>query len=120
MIQDENWLKNDFISTVQGRGSAVIEARGASSAASAANAIIRTVQNLTRDTPEGEWYSTGIVSDGSYGVDKGLVFSYPMRTKNGKVEIFQNLIFNDFGKEKFEATLNELRSEKEAVKEFIG
>ena len=117
-VIDAAWLENEFIPTVQNRGAEVIKVRGASSAASAANAAITGVHNLTHDTPVGETYSVARVSHGEYGVDPGLVFSFPSRTENGVSKIVQGLTHDDFGKKKFAATLDELRKERDAVKEL--
>lgn len=119
MITDESWLKNDFIQTVQKRGAAIIEARGHSSAASAANAVIDCVKNLTTPTKSGESFSMAVSSDGSYGIEKGLMFSFPIRTNGKDWEIVQGIEHNDFAKEKIDATLKELLAEKEAVKEIL-
>ncbi|MCC6274696.1 MAG: malate dehydrogenase [Leptospiraceae bacterium] len=119
LIKDEAWLKGDFISTVQKRGAAIIAARGASSAASAANAVVDTVRQLTTPTPKGDWFSVAVTSDGSYGVEKGLIFGYPIRTDGNKYEIVQNVPLNDFAKEKFNITHEELISERKDVSEMI-
>jgi len=116
VISDEEWLKGDFIKTVQQRGAAIIKARGASSAASAANGVIDGVWNLTHDTPAGETYSMCISSTGQYGVDEGLIFSYPCRTEGGVLKVVEGIEHNAFGQEKFQATLEELRSERDTVK----
>lgn len=118
VIHDENWLKNDFIPTVQQRGAAVIKARGASSAASAANAIVSTVYQLTHDTPAQESFSVAKCSTGEYGVDEGLIFSYPCRVEKGQLRVIDNVQLNEFSQEKFALTLNELRGERDAVKEL--
>lgn len=118
VIKDEQWLKNDFIQTVQQRGAAIIKARGASSAASAANACVAGVYNLTHDTPKGETFSMCLASNGQYGVDEGLIFSFPCRVDNGKLTVVENIPHNEFGTEKLQITLEELRKEKEAVKEL--
>lgn len=118
VIADEQWLRNDFVSTVQKRGAAVIEARGASSAASAANGIVDSVFSLVHDTPSGEAYSMALVSTGQYGVDPGLIFSFPCRTVAGKLQVIEGVEHNEFGQAKFLATLDELRSERVAVKEL--
>lgn len=118
VIGDEQWLQNEFIPVVQQRGAAVIKARGASSAASAANAAITGVYNLTHDTPAQESYSMAKCSQGEYGVDEGLIFSFPCRTEQGKLQVVQDLTHNEFGKAKFLATLNELRAERDAVREL--
>src|SRR5437868_2533590 len=91
VIGDEEWLKTTFIATVQQRGAAIIKARGLSSAASAANAGINTVVSLTTDTPKGDWHSVGLCSNGEYGVEKGLISSFPVRTRNGKPEVVTGL-----------------------------
>ncbi len=118
VITDENWLKNDFVKIVQQRGAEIIKARGSSSAASAANGIIASVRALTTDTPAHESYSMCLCSEGEYGVDKGLIFSFPCKTENGKRKVIEGIGHNEFGKEKFLATLDELRSERDAVKEL--
>jgi len=118
VITDEAWLKDEFITTVQKRGAAIIAARGASSAASAANAATQGIYNLTHDTPAGETYSVCLASQGQYGVDEGLIFSYPCRTENGVVKVVEGITHNEFGTEKFNTTLNELKEERQAVKEL--
>ncbi|HEY1727565.1 MAG TPA: malate dehydrogenase [Candidatus Baltobacteraceae bacterium] len=118
VIKDRAWLEGEFITTVQNRGTEVIKTRGASSAASAANAAITGVYNLTHTTPAGEWYSVCRCSTGEYGVDPGLIFSYPSRTENGVSKIVEGITQDEFGKKKFEATLSELRAERDAVREL--
>lgn len=118
-ISDHNWLKGDFISTVQKRGAAIIQARGASSAASAANAVVDTVRNLTNPTPAGDWFSVAVCSNGEYGVDKGLIFGYPVRSNGKEYEIVKDLPLNEFGKEKFDLTHTELKEERDEVKGMI-
>ena len=121
VINDEEWLQGEFIKTVQQRGSAIIKARGASSAASAANAALDTVIRINAPTPEGDWFSTAIPSDGSYGIPEGLIFSFPLRSKgDGDYEIVQGLELNDFSKEKIQATSSELEMERDAVKEMLS
>lgn len=115
VIKDQNWLENDFIPIVQKRGAEVIKARGASSAASAANAALATVYSLTHDT---SLFSVASCSKGEYGVDEGLIFSYPSSTKNGKYEIITGIEHNAFAQQKIQITLDELRAEREAVKEL--
>lgn len=117
VITDKAWLETDFVSTVQQRGAAIIKARGASSAASAANGIVQSVYQLTHDTPDGETFSMCKCSQGEYGVDEGLIFSFPCRTENGKLVVQENWQHNEYGQEKFAATLEELRSERDTVKE---
>ncbi len=118
IIKDEDWLKNEFIEIVQKRGAAVIKTRGASSAASAANAAISGVYSLTHNTPVGESFSVCLASSGQYGVDKDLIFSFPCRNVNGKLEVIQDIQHNEFGKAKIALTLNELQQERDAVKEL--
>ncbi len=118
VIHDEAWLKETFVPTVQQRGAAVIKARGASSAASAANAVIQTVYHLTNDTPKGESFSVASSSMGQYGVDEGLMFSFPSRVEHGKFCVVEGVELNAYSTEKFNATLNELRSERDAVKDL--
>jgi malate dehydrogenase len=119
VIDDIEWLKGDFISTVQQRGAAIIKARGASSAASAASAAVDTVRSLVTPTPEGDWHSVAVCSDGSYGIEKGLMFSFPIRTKaDGSWEIVQGLTLNDFAEAKIRESEAELKEERDAVKEL--
>lgn len=119
VIGDEAWLQGKFIETVQKRGAAIIEARGSSSAASAANAVVDTVRSLTTPTPEGDWNSVCVCSDGSYDIDKGLVASFPIRVTGGKWEIVQDVPVNEFSAGKIEATVQELREEREAVSDLL-
>jgi malate dehydrogenase len=118
VIGAEQWLQNDFITTVQQRGAAVIKARGASSAASAANAALTGVYNLVHDTKPGDSYSMARCSQGEYGVDAGLVFSVPCRTEGGQLKVVSGLSHNEFGQAKLKLTLDELRAERDAVKEL--
>jgi malate dehydrogenase len=121
VINDTNWIENDYLPLVQQRGKAVIDARGASSAASAANAAIDTVKAVENPTVSGDCFSAAIASDGSYGVPEGLIFGYPLRTaENGEVEIIQGIEINDFAQAKIDTTTEELLSEKEAVKALLG
>jgi malate dehydrogenase len=119
VIDDEKWLKEEFISSVQQRGAAVIKARGLSSAGSAANAIIDTVRFLMNDTPGEDWHSVAVCSDGSYDVDKELISSFPVRIRNGKWEIVQNLPINEFGRDKIDKSIAELKEEKSLVSELL-
>lgn len=119
VIRDETWLQNAFIETVQKRGAAIIKARGHSSAASAANAVVDAVRRLTTPTKPGEFFSMAVSSDGSYGIEKGLIFSFPVTSNGQKWEIVQGLEHGDFAKAKIDATLKELISEKEAVSELL-
>ncbi len=118
VISDENWLQNEFIQIVQQRGAAIIKARGASSAASAANAAIDSIHALHFDTKTNNTYSIASCSKGQYGVDEGLIFSFPSRTENGKFKVIEGIEHNAFGQEKFNATLQELRQERDTVKEL--
>jgi malate dehydrogenase len=115
VIDDEVWLADDFIPTVQKRGAAIIEARGLSSAASAANAAIAHVHTWVHGTPEGDWVSMGIPSDGSYGVAEGLISSFPVTTSGGEYEIVQGLDLNDFSRERIDASVAELAEERDEV-----
>jgi malate dehydrogenase len=119
VVNDQDWLENDFIPTVGKRGAAIIEARGASSAASAASAAIDHVRDWTLGTPEGDWVSMSVPSDGSYDVDEGLISSFPCTCSGGSYEIVQGLELNDFSRSKLEATVNELKEEREAVKDLL-
>lgn len=116
VINDETWLKDTFVTTVQQRGAAILKARGLSSAASAANAIIHGVSNLITDTASNESYAMCKSSKGEYGVDEGLIFSFPCRTENGKLSVIKDLPFNEYARDKFIITLDELRQEREIVK----
>ena len=118
VIADQDWLKTSFIATVQQRGAEIIKARGASSAASAANAVVDGVARLVNDTKEGNYYSMCVTSQGEYDVDPGLIFSFPCQTKNGQYSVSTGWKHNDFGKEKFMATLNELKAERDTVKQL--
>lgn len=119
VITDRTWLENDFLTTVQKRGAAIIKARGASSAASAANAVVDGIYNLTHETPKGQTFSMCLASNGQYGVDEGLIFSYPCRVEGGELKVVEGQEQDTFGQEKFKVTLDELRSEREAVKDMI-
>ncbi len=119
VISDREWLEGDFISTVQKRGAAIINARGASSAASAANAIVDTVSSLSSVTAEGDWTSVALCSDGSYGIDEGLITSFPVRSDGSKREIVQGLEISDFSQNKIDITINELKEERDLVKDLL-
>ncbi len=118
VITDHDWLRGEFISTVQQRGAAIIKARGLSSAASAANAACDTVRTIACGTSAGDWTSVAVCSDGSYGVPEGLMSSFPTRTDGSTWEIVQGLPVNDFSQERISATVAELAEEREAVKEL--
>jgi malate dehydrogenase len=119
VITDENWLKTTFIDTVQKRGAAVIKARGASSAASAANAALDSVKGIVRPTPKGESFSAAVCSDGSYGIDEGLICGFPLTTDGTSWKIVKGLDHNAFAKEKIEASVAELRTERDTVKDLL-
>jgi malate dehydrogenase len=116
VVDDQSWLENDFIPTVQKRGAAIIEARGASSAASAANAAIDHVHDWVLGTPDGDWVSMGIPSDGSYDVEEGLISSFPVRCSGGEYEVVQGLEVNEFSRSRIDATAGELAEEREAIR----
>jgi malate dehydrogenase len=118
VVSDQEWLENDFIPTVQKRGAAIIEARGASSAASAANAAIDAVHDWILGTPAGDWVSMAIPSDGSYGVAEGIVSGFPVTCADGAIEVVQGLDINDFSRARIDATVKELGEERDAVREL--
>ncbi|MFJ7194197.1 MULTISPECIES: malate dehydrogenase [unclassified Streptomyces] len=118
LVDDEAWLADTFIPTVAKRGAAIIEARGASSAASAANAAIDHVHTWVNGTAAGDWTSMGIPSDGSYGVPEGIISSFPVTTKDGVYEIVQGLEINDFSRARIDASVRELTEERDAVREL--
>ena len=121
VINDNLWLEDSYLPLVQQRGKAVIDARGASSAASAANAAIDTVKAVINPTKEGDCFSAAVVSDGSYGIPEGLIFGFPLRTNsNGKIEIIQGIELNEFAQTKIKVTTEELESEREAVSDLIS
>ena len=120
VIGDPEWLKTTFIETIQQRGAAVIKARGLSSAASAANAVIDTVKCLTTPTPAGAFFSVAVSSDGSYGVPEGVMFGFPVTSDGTRWKIVQGILHDDFAKGKIKATLNELLEEREAVTELLS
>src|SRR3954468_23204231 len=119
VITDEAWLKGDFISTVQQRGAAIIKARGASSAASAANAVVDSVRSIVEPTTKGDWHSVAIHSDGSYGLEKDLITSFPITSDGQKLQIVQDLPINDFSRQKIDATINELKEERSLVSDLL-
>jgi malate dehydrogenase len=119
VITDEAWLKSEFISTVQQRGAAVIKARGSSSAASAANAVMDSVRSIIMPTPAGDWHSVCVCSDGSYGIEKNLICSFPIRSNGHKLEIVQDVPVNEFSRAKIGATVNELKEERTLVADLL-
>jgi malate dehydrogenase len=118
-ISHRAWLENDFIKTVQQRGAAIIKARGSSSAASAANAVIGSVQSVINPTEGDNWHSLALCSDGSYGIEPGLICSFPTRSDGKKVEIVQGVPVDDFSRAKIDASVAELQEEKSLVAELI-
>jgi malate dehydrogenase len=118
-IRDEAWLKGEFISSVQQRGAAIIKARGASSAASAANAVVDSVRSILEPTPPDDWHSLCLCSDGSYGVEKDLISSFPVRSDGRKLQIVQGLSINEFSRSKIDATVNELKEERAMVGDLL-
>lgn len=118
-LVEESWFKDTFIPTVQQRGAAIIKARGTSSAASAASAALDHVHDWMLGTPEGDWVSMGIPSDGSYGIPEGVIYSYPVTCKAGEYSIVQGLSINAFSREKMAATHRELLEERDGVKDLI-
>ena len=119
-LVDQAWYADTFIPLVQQRGAAIIKARGASSAASAASAAIDHMRDWTHGTADGDWVSMGIPSDGSYGVEPGVIFGYPVTIKNGEYEIVQGLEVNEFSKSRIDATEKELREERAAVESLFA
>src|SRR3954470_22640397 len=119
VITDEGWLKGEFIATVQQRGAAIIKARGASSAASAANAVVDSIRSIVNPTAAGDWHSVCVCSDGSYGIEKGLICSFPVRSNGQKLEIVQGLAINDFSRSKIDATVNELKEERSMISDLL-
>jgi malate dehydrogenase len=120
MINDQAWLESTFIPTVQKRGAAIIEARGSSSAASAANAAIDHVRDWVLGSRDGDWVSMGVPADGSYGIAEGVVFGYPVTCKGGEYQIVPGLQLGDFSRARIDATLKELHEERDGVKHLIG
>ncbi len=118
VVNDQQWLENEFIPTVAKRGAAIIEARGASSAASAASAAIDHVHTWVHGTAEGDWTSMAVVSDGSYGVPEGLISSFPVAVRGGTWEIVQGLEINEFSRARIDASVKELADERDAVREL--
>ena len=120
MINDQKWLEGEFIPRIQKRGAEIIDARGLSSAASAANAAIEHVRDWMFGTRDGDWVSMGIASDGSYGIPEGVMYGYPATCKNGKFEIVKGIDVSDFSRSRMQATLKELTEERDAIKHLLG
>ena len=119
-VVDRAWYENDYIPQVQQRGAAIIKARGASSAASAASSAIDHMRSWALGTKEGDWVSMAVPADGSYGIEEGIIYSYPCVCKDGDFEIVQGLEISDYSLEKMDATEKELREEADAVKSLLG
>ncbi len=119
VITDQTWLQGEFITSVQQRGAAIIKARGASSAASAANGVVDSVRSIVEPTAAGDWHSLCLCSDGSYGVEKGLISSFPVRSNGQKLEVVQGLPINEFSQGRIDATVNELKEEKVMVSDLL-
>jgi len=119
-LVDQVWLADEFIPSVQQRGAAIIKARGASSAASAASAAIDHMHDWALDTPADDWVSMAIPADGSYGIDPGVIYSYPVRCKNSRYEIVQDLEVSDFSRDRMQATETELREERAAIESLLA
>jgi malate dehydrogenase len=119
VITDEPWLKGEFIASVQQRGAAILKARGLSSAASAANAVVDSVRSIAEPAAPGDWHSVALCSDGSYNAEKGLISSFPIRSDGKKLEIVQGLTINDFSRSKIDASVNELKEERSLVSELL-
>ncbi len=120
MIDDQAWLESSFIPTVQKRGAAIIEARGLSSAASAANAAIDHVRDWVLGTGDGDWVSMGVPADGSYGIAEGVLYGYPVTCKGGQYQIVKGIEVSEFSRKRMDATLKELHEERDGVKHLLG
>ncbi len=120
MINDQEWLEKTLIPTVQKRGAAIIEARGLSSAASAANAAIDHVRTWVTGTPEGDWVTMGIPADGSYGIAEGVLYGFPVACKGGQFQIVKGIEISDFSRKRMDATLKELHEERDGIKQLLG
>jgi malate dehydrogenase len=119
-INDQAWLENTFIPTIQKRGAAIIEARGLSSAASAANAAIDHIRDWVHGTRDGDWVTMGIPSDGSYDIPEGVLYGYPVTCKGGRYEIVKGIDVSEFSRKRMQATLKELHEERDGVKHLLG
>jgi malate dehydrogenase len=120
MINDQGWLENAFIPTVQKRGAAIIDARGLSSAASAANAAIDHVRDWVAGTKEGDWMTMGVPSDGSYDIPEGVIYGYPVTVKGGAYQVVKGIEVSEFSRKRMDATLKELHEERDGVKHLLG
>ncbi|MGZ5095188.1 MAG: malate dehydrogenase, partial [Burkholderiales bacterium] len=119
MINDMNWLEKEFIPTIQQRGAAIIQARGLSSAASAASAAMDHVRNWIYGTPDGDWVSMGVPADGSYGIPEGVIYGYPATCRDGRYQIVQGLEISEFSKARMQASMKELQEERDAIKQLL-
>jgi malate dehydrogenase len=119
MIDDPAWLENTFIPTVQKRGAAIIEARGLSSAASAANAAIDHIRDWVHGTKDGDWVTMGVPSDGSYGIPDGVIYGYPVTTRGGDYQVVQGIEISDFSRKRMDATLEELHEERDGIRHLL-
>ena len=120
LINDQTWLEQTFIPTVQKRGAAIIDARGLSSAASAANAAIDHVRDWVAGSRDGDWLTMGVPSDGSYDIPEGVIYGYPVTTKGGEYQVVKGIEISDFGRKRMDATLKELHEERDGVKHLLG
>jgi len=120
MINDQAWLEATFIPTVQKRGAAIIDARGLSSAASAANAAIDHVRDWTHGSRDGDWVTMGVPSDGSYGIPEGVIYGYPVTTRGGSYQVVKGIEISEFSRKRMDATLKELHEERDGVKHLFG
>jgi malate dehydrogenase len=119
-LVDQAWIESQFIPTIQQRGAAIIQARGLSSAASAANAAMDHVRDWLSGTRDGDWVSMGIASDGSYGIPEGVIYGYPVTCRNGAYEIVKGIAVSDFSRGRMQATLKELHEERDSIKHLLG
>jgi malate dehydrogenase len=120
MINDQSWLEQTFIPTVQKRGAAIIDARGLSSAASAANAAIDHVRDWVSGSRDGDWVTMGVPSDGSYGIPEGVIYGYPVTTRGGAYQVVKGIEISEFSRKRMDATLKELHEERDGVKHLLG
>jgi malate dehydrogenase len=120
MINDQAWLEQTFIPTVQKRGAAIIDARGLSSAASAANAAIDHVRDWVAGSKDGDWVTMGVPSDGSYGIPEGVIFGYPVTCRGGQYQVVKGVEVSEFSRKRIDATLRELQEERDSVKQLFS
>ena len=120
MINEQAWLEQSFIPTVQKRGAAIIDARGLSSAASAANAAIDHVRDWVSGSKDGDWVTMGVPSDGSYGIPEGVIFGYPVTCRGGQYQVVKGIEVSEFSRKRIDATLKELHEERDSVKSLLG